>query len=260
MKSSNNILRLGELIAAARKEKGYSQRKFAQISGLSNTTISRIENGETQNPDIETLKLIASHLDINEKQLIGLVDGHKEHNKPKSNAKINFLQQPVRKVKRYSTVSTEFEEASEILFPVIEEDIKPVEKPNLEKANLRGMHLITLRLEKNITQKELADALGIDRTLISQYEGEIIKPDYDTVNRLAEFFDVNVDYLINKQEQKIDIPQNVAETPKKDLTRFEARNPELQSEYLKIAKEIQESGVALEDVRAFIDMIKRYKR
>ncbi len=77
MENKNEFLSLGDLIINKRREKGYTQRKFAQISGLSNTTISRIENNETLHPDIETLKLFSKHLDIDMDFLIRIVDTSK---------------------------------------------------------------------------------------------------------------------------------------------------------------------------------------
>lgn len=55
-----------QYIIRLRKSKGYSQRKLAQVTGISNTTISRIEKGETLSPDIDTVKLLATHLKIDE--------------------------------------------------------------------------------------------------------------------------------------------------------------------------------------------------
>ncbi|APQ75912.1 helix-turn-helix domain-containing protein [Clostridium botulinum] len=56
----------GEYITRLRQLKGYSQRKLALITGISNTTISRIEKNITTNPDLNTLKLLAQHLNIDE--------------------------------------------------------------------------------------------------------------------------------------------------------------------------------------------------
>ena len=61
---------LGQYIARLRKEKGYSQRKLALLSGISNTTINRIESGETPNPDAPTLKALAVVLELEETTLL----------------------------------------------------------------------------------------------------------------------------------------------------------------------------------------------
>lgn len=56
----------GEYITRLRESKDYSQRKLALVTGISNTTISRIENNITTAPDLNTLKLLAKYLDIDE--------------------------------------------------------------------------------------------------------------------------------------------------------------------------------------------------
>lgn len=70
----------GEYITRLRKSKGYSQRKLAQITGISNTTISRIEKNFTTNPDLSTLKLLAKYLDIDEIYMLEAA-GYKEESK-----------------------------------------------------------------------------------------------------------------------------------------------------------------------------------
>jgi transcriptional regulator with XRE-family HTH domain len=258
MDSNKDQFSLGQLISKLRREKGYSQRKFAQLSGLSNTTISRIENGETHNPDIETLKLLAAHLDYPITELIKHTDLQIIKNSFPKEAKLKFLRQPVRKIIRYSTVRTSLlEEEEEQLKEHAKEQVSETE--TLKNIALKGMRLITLRLERNITQKELADTLGIDKTLISQYEGEIIKPDYGTVQNLANFFGVTVEYLTDSPVREV----SSYDAPK-DLFRNTTRDKALQTkglrpEYAAIAEEIQAAGIEIEDVRAFIEMIKKYK-
>lgn len=261
MENKNEFLSLGDLIINKRREKGYTQRKFAQISGLSNTTISRIENSETLHPDIETLKLFSKHLDIDMDFLIRIVDTSKKQKNSVRHAKLNYCEKPIRKIKRYSSVFSNIQQPHELTQDELnlqkskdEIDTKPT-----EKINLKGMRLITLRLEKNITQKELSDALGIDKTLISQYEGEIIKPDYDTVERLAKYFGVTIEYFSG--DPKLPVESNIK--PKEfvieSTTVAKTVQVELRSKYIQIAKEIQNAGIEPKDVRAFIDIIKKYK-
>lgn len=72
----------GQYIKRLRYAKGYSQRKLAQVTGISNTTISRIENGETTNPDIPTLKLLSKFLNIDENYMLksaGYLDEDEQH-------------------------------------------------------------------------------------------------------------------------------------------------------------------------------------
>lgn len=261
MESKNEFLSLGDLIINIRRKKGYSQRKFAQISGLSNTTISRIENSETLHPDYETLKLLAKHLDIDLEHLIRIVDSSKKQKQSVRHAKLNYYQKPIRKIKRYSSVFSHTQQIHELT----------QEEPNLQKSkdenytkptkkiNLKGMRLITLRLEKNITQKELADALGIDKTLISQYEGEIIKPDYDIIERLAEYLGVTIEYLSGAPDLPVETNIQPNESILEESIVAKTQQKDLRPEYIQVAKELQNAGIDPKDVKAFIDMIKKYK-
>ncbi|QDY32706.1 helix-turn-helix domain-containing protein [Clostridium sporogenes] len=71
----------GEYITRLRKSKGYSQRKLALITGISNTTISRIEKNVTTNPDLNTLKSLARHLNIDEIYMLEAA-GYKDDAEP----------------------------------------------------------------------------------------------------------------------------------------------------------------------------------
>ncbi len=58
--------------------------------------------------------------------------------------------------------------------------------------------LKSLRLEKDITQKELALCIGVTSTSIQRFEYGTGKPALDTVVALADFFKVSVDYLLGR--------------------------------------------------------------
>lgn len=52
-----------------------------------------------------------------------------------------------------------------------------------------------LRKEKALSQQAIANHLQITRQAYSHYETGKRKPDYETLLKLSEFFDVTVDYL-----------------------------------------------------------------
>ena len=66
---------LGQFIQKIRLEKGYSQRKLAILSNVSNTTISRIESDAVA-PDIDTLDKIAIALKLDIKILINYLNNN----------------------------------------------------------------------------------------------------------------------------------------------------------------------------------------
>lgn len=66
---------------------------------------------------------------------------------------------------------------------------------NLGKESL-GQRLARLRKEKGYTQTDLADRIGTIRELISNYERERLRPNYEMVIRLAIALEVTADELL----------------------------------------------------------------
>ena len=57
-------------------------------------------------------------------------------------------------------------------------------------------NLRNLRQEKHVTQKQLAAHLCLSRSTIAGYETKSHQPDFATLEKLANFFEVSIDYLI----------------------------------------------------------------
>ena len=53
-----------------------------------------------------------------------------------------------------------------------------------------------LRTAKNISQVELAEALGVTKQSVSNWENDNIQPSIEMLMRLAGFFSVSTDYLL----------------------------------------------------------------
>lgn len=62
--------------------------------------------------------------------------------------------------------------------------------------------LTGLRQEKSLTQKELAEQLDMSRSAYSLYELGKREPDFETLQKLANFFDCTTDYLLGRTDQK----------------------------------------------------------
>ncbi|MED3687319.1 helix-turn-helix domain-containing protein [Peribacillus butanolivorans] len=54
---------------------------------------------------------------------------------------------------------------------------------------------------KKVTQQEAANMLGIARTTYASYEQGHRQPDYDTLKKICELFNVTFDYLLTGNEQ-----------------------------------------------------------
>ena len=64
-------------------------------------------------------------------------------------------------------------------------------------------NLRTLRRKNNVTQQQLAMFLCLSRSTIAGYETKSHQPDLDTLEKLAIYFDVSIDYLISGEEKPI---------------------------------------------------------
>ncbi|MGG0017230.1 helix-turn-helix transcriptional regulator [Bacillus subtilis] len=53
-----------------------------------------------------------------------------------------------------------------------------------------------LRREKNLSQKELGNKLGLAESTIGMYEQGKRQPDYETLLKIADFFEVTLDFLL----------------------------------------------------------------
>lgn len=65
-----------------------------------------------------------------------------------------------------------------------------------------GEKFKTERLKKNLTQKEVADALGINRRMITRYENGLSFPrTKGAYKKIADFFGVDVNYLLTEDDE-----------------------------------------------------------
>ena len=61
-------------------------------------------------------------------------------------------------------------------------------------------YLKVLRKEKGLTQIALQMKTGIEQALLSKFENGERVPPTDTLVRLAEFYDVSIDYILCRTE------------------------------------------------------------
>lgn len=59
-----------------------------------------------------------------------------------------------------------------------------------------------LRLKDNLTQQELASGLGISFSSVSMYERGQREPNFETLELIADYFNVDMDYLLGKSSVK----------------------------------------------------------
>lgn len=64
------------------------------------------------------------------------------------------------------------------------------------------MKLKELRKEKGISQLKLAMDLSMNQNTTSRYETEERQADYETLIKIADYFNVSIDYLLGRTENR----------------------------------------------------------
>lgn len=60
----------------------------------------------------------------------------------------------------------------------------------------------SLRKEKKILQREVAELLGVKLRTYQFYEGAGRQPDLEALWKLADFYDVSIDYLLGRTDER----------------------------------------------------------
>lgn len=69
-----------------------------------------------------------------------------------------------------------------------------------------GNTLKTLRLHENLTQAQLAQKLGLTKSVVSAYETSLRMPSYEVLIHIAKLFHVSTDFLLGiESKQEIDL-------------------------------------------------------
>lgn len=109
-----------------------------------------------------------------------------------------------------------------------------------------GERLRSLREKAGLTQKELASHLNVPNQNISNYERGFRQPDYETLQKLADYYDVSTDYLLGR----MDISKKENSDDKEMIEFF--KNPELNLFFKEMADSPEEQIEELRDLWEFV--------
>jgi len=117
-----------------------------------------------------------------------------------------------------------------------------------------GDRLKELRQQKNLTQEELARKMGISRGTYAHYEINKRQPDYEMLQKFADFYDVTVDYLLGRTDN----PEN------KSTVTVAGQSISLSPDELRVFKELIKHQAMFHDLatdpeRKVKQLIKLYK-
>lgn len=63
-----------------------------------------------------------------------------------------------------------------------------------------GTKLKELRLANELTQEQLSKILGIMRVNYTRYETGKVRPDYETLIKIADYYDVSLDEIFDRKK------------------------------------------------------------
>ena len=69
-------------------------------------------------------------------------------------------------------------------------------------SNMFANRIKYLRQTRELTQVQLADKLGVAKQSISNWENDNIMPSVDMLEKIADFFSVSTDYLLERENRK----------------------------------------------------------
>ena len=115
-----------------------------------------------------------------------------------------------------------------------------------------------LRIASGLTQVEMSKKIGISRSTIGMYETGAREPDFETLEKIADFFNVDTDYLLGRTNKTTLLPETAGKYYVNDET-------------AKVAQEIFENrelrvlfdaarDASPEDLRTTYDMLMALKR
>lgn len=116
--------------------------------------------------------------------------------------------------------------------------------------NLLSEKITKLRKGRKLTQQQVAKSLELTRSAYSQYELGTRNPDHDILNKIADFYDVSIDYLLGRTEN----PEQVLSEPSRVLI----DSLDLTDDEIMQKMDFSVDGIKLddEDVRRFIALVR----
>lgn len=64
-----------------------------------------------------------------------------------------------------------------------------------------GQRLKELRNSRGISQNELSKYIGVSKSSVNMYERDEREPGFETLEAIADFFNVNMDYLLGRESR-----------------------------------------------------------
>lgn len=174
---------IAERLKSARKEAGLLQEEVAEGLGISQQAYQVWESGK-RNPKKETLQKLADYFNVSYAYLAGVEN-------PLESAEILFK----NKVKELELTPEQEEQFKSSIYNFI---LQKGNHYNSQETSPESFakRLKRLRTEADLTQKQVADIVGTTQQNIAFWETGRQRPKQPSLIKLANYFNVSIDYLL----------------------------------------------------------------
>ena len=148
-----------EKLKILRKKRGLTQQEVAEFLEMTQPVYQKWESGNRK-PSYENLSMLACIFDVSLDYLLS------EYSEISKERYLKFLKK---------------------------------RKKEEEKKNLFSVRLKELRLQHGFSQEELAEQIGIKQNSYSDWENGKCKPNYEKLEKIADFFGVSLDWLFGRK-------------------------------------------------------------
>ena len=117
-----------------------------------------------------------------------------------------------------------------------------------------GKRLAALRKFNRLERKDLAEMLNISYSALSNYENNLRFPDQEILIKIADYFDVSIDYLLGRKDIK-NIPDDIANEKHStylgyidgfNLYDLSLKNQERIMDYIKMIRLLEDNDLDIE--------------
>lgn len=110
-----------------------------------------------------------------------------------------------------------------------------------------GEIIVSLRKRNNINQKQLGDVLGVSSGAIGMWENNKRQPDFDTLKKIALYFKVTTDYIL-------DMPQNIIREENSDISQINIEMDEKSNNLISAFLQLNEDNkdIAIGEVKKIL--------
>jgi transcriptional regulator with XRE-family HTH domain len=115
-----------------------------------------------------------------------------------------------------------------------------------------------LRLEENLTQEDISNLLHIDRSNIANYERGKRLPSLESLIKIAEFFNVSLDYLILGKRFGAEKGEEGEVYSQETFRELMADNTALMEEQLRLSEIVAQREEEIKILKNYLNSIKEY--